>query len=134
MFQKLTLSLCIICAFALSASAQRAPIKKTNIVSNVSLKVNGGKTSVKVGDQVLMSAKGEDESEMLQWQVSTDGVNWKDVPQANGNNFETAPVTASNYYRVATRPNEGYLAVETFSAPVALTISENTASNVKTKH
>jgi hypothetical protein len=134
MFQKLTLSLCIICAFALSASAQRAPIKKTNIVSNVALKVNGGKTSVRTGEQVLMSAKGEDESEMLQWQVSTDGVNWKDIPQANGNNFETEPMVSTNFYRVATRPQEGYLAIETFSNAVALTLSENTASNVKTKH
>jgi hypothetical protein len=134
MIQKLTFTIAIACAFAFQANAQqRTPIKKTNITSNITVKVKGGKTSVKAGEQVLLTAKGEDESEMIQWQVSADGVQWKDIPQANGNNFETPNLTSTNFYRVATRPQEGYLAVETFTNPVAITLEENVASNKKTR-
>lgn len=134
MFQKLTFTVIIICTgFSTISAQQRTPIKKTIISSHILVKTQNGKTSIKSGEQVVLIAKGEDETEMLQWQVSLDGVQWKDIPQANGNNFETAALSQTHFFRTATRPNEGYLAVETFSNVAMISIDENVASTKKTR-
>jgi hypothetical protein len=114
------LTICaIFCAFAASA-------QKTN--NGLVIKLQGKKTKINAGEQVVLSAQGVDETSSYQWQVSTDGTNWQDIPKANGYNYETANLDKTQFYRVITRPNEGYLSVETVSKPYAINFEENVAS------
>ncbi len=130
MTKRLIFSLCVMCACHLQASAQKLAVTGNKL----SIKIQGGKSTVKAGDQVILKAKGfNDEVASLQWQVSTDGVNWQNMPQANGENFETAPLTESQFYRLVTLPNEGYLALQEVSNVQIITLGENVASSKKKK-
>ena len=130
MTKRILFSLCVMCACHLQASAQKLAVAGAKL----SIKVQGGKSTVRSGDQVILKAKGfNDEVASLQWQVSTDGVNWQNMPKANGENFETAPLIESQFFRVVTLANEGYLALEEASNTQVITLGDNVASSKKKK-
>ena len=130
MTKRLFFLLCVVCAFHLQASAQKLAVAGAKL----SIKIQGGKSTVRSGDQVILKAKGfNDEVASLQWQVSTDGVAWQNMPKANGENFETAPLTESQFFRVVTLANEGYLALEDVSNVQIITLGDNVASSKKKK-
>ena len=96
--------------------------------------MQGGKSTVRSGEQVILKAKGfNEEITTLQWQVSTDGVTWQNMAKANGENFETAPLTEAQFFRVVTIPNDGYLALEDVSNVQIITLGDNVASSKKKK-
>jgi hypothetical protein len=129
MIKKVLFSLCLIIVTSLQVSAQKSSVKNT-----LSVKIDGGKSTVRAGQQVILKATGyNEETAFLQWQASTDGVAWQDIAKANGSNFETAPVTESQFIRVVSRPNEGYLAIDDVSNSQIITLSENVASSKKKK-
>ena len=129
MIKKVLFSLCLIIITSLQVSAQKSSVKNT-----LSVKIDGGKSTVRAGQQVILKAIGyNEETTYLQWQSSTDGVAWQDIAKANGSNFETAPVTESQFIRVVSRPNEGYLAIDDVSNAQIITLSENVASSKKKK-
>jgi hypothetical protein len=129
MIKKVLFSLCLIIITSLQVSAQKSSVKNT-----LSVKIDGGKSTVRAGQQVILKAIGfNEETAYLQWQVSTDGVAWQDIAKANGSNFETAPITESQFIRVVSRPNEGYLAIDDVSNAQIITLSENVASSKKKK-
>ncbi len=129
MIKKVLFSLCLIIITSLQVSAQKSSVKNT-----LSVKIDGGKSTVRAGQQVILKAIGyNEETTYLQWQASTDGVAWQDIAKANGSNFETAPVTESQFIRVVSRPNEGYLAIDDASNAQVITLSENVASSKKKK-
>jgi hypothetical protein len=129
MIKKVLFSLCLIIITSLQVSAQKSSSKNT-----LSVKIDGGKSTVRAGQQVILKAIGfNEETAYLQWQVSTDGVAWQDIAKANGSNFETAPITESQFIRVVSRPNEGYLAIDDVSNAQIITLSENVASSKKKK-
>ena len=130
MTKRLLFSLCVMCACHLQASAQKLAVAGTKL----SIKIQGGKSTVRSGDQIILKAKGfNEEISTLQWQVSTDGVTWQNMPKANGENFETAPLTEVQFFRVVTIPNDGYLALEDVSNVQIITLSDNVASSKKKK-
>ena len=130
MTKRLLFSLCVMCACHLQASAQKLAVAGTKL----SIKIQGGKSTVRSGDQIILKAKGfNEEISTLQWQVSTDGVNWQNMAKANGENFETAPLTEAQFFRVVTIPNDGYLALEDVSNVQIITLSDNVASSKKKK-
>ena len=95
MTKKILFSLCVLCACHIQASAQKLAVAGAKL----SIKIQGGKSTVKAGDQVILKAKGyNEEVSILQWQVSTDGVTWQNMPKANGENFETSPLTESQFF------------------------------------
>jgi hypothetical protein len=118
---------CIIalfCAFSTISFAQTA-----NINADLNINVAGGKTNFKANEQVIMKVSGFDEEKTtVQWQVSTDEKTWQDIPRATGDIFETYPVTKNQYYRVVTRPIEGYLSMEVPSKTKAISLDENVAT------
>lgn len=129
MIKKVLFSLCLIIITSIQVSAQKSSVKNT-----LSVKIDGGKSTVRAGQQVILKAIGyNEETTYLQWQASTDGVAWQDIAKANGSNFETAPVTESQFIRVVSRPNEGYLAIDDVSNSQIITLSENVASSKKKK-
>ncbi len=129
MIKKVLFSLCLIIITSLQVSAQKSSVKNT-----LSVKIDGGKSTVRAGQQVILKAIGyNEETTYLQWQASTDGVAWQDIAKANGSNFETALVTESQFIRVVSRPNEGYLAIDDVSNAQIITLSENVASSKKKK-
>ena len=129
MIKKVLFSLCLIIITSLQVSAQKSSVKNT-----LSVKIDGGKSTVRAGQQVILKAIGyNEETTYLQWQASTDGVAWQDIAKANCSNFETAPVTESQFIRVVSRPNEGYLAIDDVSNAQIITLSENVASSKKKK-
>lgn len=124
MTTKVLFTICAVCAFSLNGFSQ-SPFNTTSL----SIKVKGDKATVQPGDQVVLTAKGNnDEIYSLQWQVSTDGTKWKDIPKATGSNLETASISETQYYRVVARSNEGFLAVDDISSVQAITIGDNVAS------
>ncbi len=130
MTKRILFSICAIVICSLSVSAQKSA---TNF-SKPAIRVATGKTTVQPGEQVILKLSGINEEVIApQWQVSTDGVNWNDVPKANGNNFETTPLTQSKFFRVVTRPNDGYLALEESSNVQNITVGDNVASSKKKK-
>lgn len=130
MTKKILFSLCVLCACHIQASAQKLAVAGAKL----SIKIQGGKSTVKAGDQVILKAKGyNEEVSTLQWQVSTDGVTWQNMPKANGENFETSPLTESQFFRVVTIPNDGYLALEEVSNTQIITLGDNVASSKKKK-
>lgn len=130
MTKRLIFSLCVMCACHLQASAQKLAVAGTKL----SIKVQGGKSTVRSGEQVILKAKGfNEEITTLQWQVSTDGVTWQNMSKANGENFESAPLNESQFFRVVTIPNDGYLALEEVSNVQVITLGDNVASSKKKK-
>lgn len=132
MTKRILFSICAVIAFSFSVSAQKSA---TNF-AKPAIRVATGKTTVQPGEQVILKLNSNSINEEMtapQWQVSTDGVNWYDVPRANGNNFETAPLTQSQFFRVVTRPNDGYLALEETSNVQNITVGDNVASSKKKK-
>ncbi len=125
MKSKLILCICALISISVSVSAQKSAVD----YSKPQIRVSNGKTTVQPGEQIILKVKGiNEEIASPQWQVSTDGINWADVPRANGNNFETSPLTQSKFFRVVTRANEGYLAVEEPSNVQFITVGDNVAS------
>ena len=133
MLKPLLFSVSLLFIFSVDASAQRKSSKKSPATSNVIIKTSNGKSTVRTGEQLILLAKGDDESVTMQWQASADGVNWKDVPQANGNNFETGAIASTQFYRIATRPEEGFLAIEQYSNVLSVSNAENVATTKKTR-
>lgn len=128
MIKKFIFTICLFASFTFQLSAQKATALKTNL----NIEINDGKSTVKPGEQVVLTATGlNEETSYLQWQSSKDGVNWQDITKANGNNFETLPITETQYVRVVSRPNEGYLAVEEASKSQVITLTDNVASSKK---
>lgn len=130
MTKRLIFSLCVVCACQFQATAQ----KMSATGAKLSIKTQDGISTVKAGEQVILKAKGFNEEVIsLQWQVSMDGVNWQNMPKANGENFETAPLNESQFFRVVTLPNDGYLAVEEVSNVQIITLGDNVASSKNKK-
>lgn len=126
MIKKIVLSVCAIVALSTFVSAQRMP--------SLSLTVAGNKSTIASGDQVMMRVKGyNDETSTLQWQASSDGKSWKNIAKATGDIFETASLTENSFFRVVTRPNEGYLTIEEISNTQIVSIAGETATMVKKK-
>jgi hypothetical protein len=113
----------LFCAFSTISFGQTA-----NINADLNINVAGGKTNFKANEQVIMKVTGFDEEKAtLQWQVSADEKTWQDIPRATGDIFETYPVTQNQYFRVVTRPVDGYLSMEQPSKAKAITLDENVA-------
>ncbi len=130
MTKRLLFSLCVMCACHLQASAQKLAVAGTKL----SIKIQGGKSTVRSGEQVILKAKGfNEEISTLQWQVSIDGVTWQNIAKANGENFETTPLTEAQFFRIFTIPNDGYLALEDLSNVQIITLGDNVASSKKKK-
>lgn len=128
MTKKFIFTICLLSALTFQVSAQKAS------KNALSVQINGGKSTVKPGEQVILTASGfNEETSFLQWQSSADGINWQDIAKANGGNFETMPVTETQYIRVVSRQNESYLAVEEVSKPQIITLTDNVASSKKKK-
>jgi hypothetical protein len=124
---KTLFTICAIGACSLKGFAQ-SPFN----ASSISIKIKGDKTAIQAGEQVVLTAKGiNEEIYSLQWQVSTDGTKWKDIPKATGTNYETASINETMLYRVVGRSNEGFLAVDDISSVQTVTVGDNVAS---TKH
>ncbi len=130
MIKRFLFSLCAVCALSLNGFTQNLPFN----VPSLSIKVKGDKTTIASGEFVSLTAKGNnDEVYSLQWQVSTDGVKWKDIAKANGTFLETASLTETQFFRIIGRANEGYLAIDDVSNVQAIVIGDNVASAKKQK-
>ena len=127
MIKKIVFSICAIVAVSSTISAQRVP--------TLSINVAGNKTTVSAGGQVVMKVKGyNDETSNLQWQTSKDGRAWKNIAKATGDIFETEALAETNYFRVVTRANEGYLTVEEISNTQMIALGEETATVKKKRN
>ncbi|NJN33253.1 MAG: hypothetical protein HC817_02365 [Saprospiraceae bacterium] len=102
-----------------------APILHINILE--------GSSNIKSGEKVVLKTNGGDAFSTLQWQLSLDGKVWQNVPKANGNNFETAALTQTHFFRVVCRPIDGIFEnqVETVSNVQPIVLEENVASTKK---
>jgi hypothetical protein len=131
MTTKVFFTICAVCAFCFNGFAQSSsPFSAPSLT----IKVKGDRTTIQTGEQVVLTAKGNnDEVYSLQWQVSTDGTKWRDIPKATGTNLETASLSESQYYRIVGRTNQGFLAVDDISAAQAITIGDNVASTKSRK-
>ena len=130
MIKRFLFSLCAVCALSLNSFAQNLPFN----VPSLSIKIKGDRTVVQPGEYAILTAKGNnDEIYSLQWQVSTDGIKWKDIPKATGTYFETASLTETQFFRIIGRANEGYLAIDDISNIQAITMGDNVASAKKQK-
>ena len=116
-----------------AASAQIISSNEITVAPLVTVTVTQGKSSVKSGERIVLKANGLDELSAIQWQVSLDGKAWEDIAKANGNNYETEPLTAMCFYRVVTKPleNPASINVETISNVQAVTLLDNVASTKK---
>ena len=103
------------------------------IAPSVSVVVEGNRTTVKEGGRLVLKAKGGDNFSTLQWQRSTDNRSWQNIPKANGNIYETMPLTHIQYFRVLARPvSDGNdIKVETLSNVQMIGIESNVASSKK---
>ena len=78
---------------------------------------------VKQGGTATFTVKGDKETKKYQWQVSTDGVTWKDIPKATKNKLAVKKVTAADHnqqYRCVLSNADG--SVE--SSPAVLVITD----------
>ena len=124
MIKRIVFSICVFCAF--QVSAQR--------VATLSIIVKDENPSVNIGEQVIMKVRGyNEETSMLQWQASRDGIAWKNISRATGEIFETGAITETQYFRVITRPNDGYLAVEEISNTQIIAVAQEVATMKKKK-
>lgn len=87
----------------------------------------GSNTTICQGSSVSLSsispATGPAGTITYQWQSSTDGVNFFDIPSANGLGYTTPTLTGTTFYR---RKATSCLGQEVFSNVVTVTVSSNT--------
>jgi hypothetical protein len=131
--KKITLVCVILLAFTQLSSAQVFSTEEVAIAASVSIDVEGRVSTVKEGERLVLKAKGGDDQSILQWQVSTDNKNWQDIPKANGNMFETTPLSHNSYFRTISRPIDtaNTVKVEVISNVQFITLDSNVASTKK---
>jgi hypothetical protein len=132
-FKKMTLLYVIAFFFTQIGFAQVFSADEIVIAPSVSIDVEGRISTVKEGERLTLKAKGGDDQSIIQWQVSIDNKNWQDIPKANGNIFETMPLTHNSYFRIVSRPIDiaHAVKVETCSNIQMIAIESNVASSKK---
>jgi hypothetical protein len=130
-FKKITLFCAILCVYAQSSFAQVFSTDEIVIAPSVSVEVEGKVSTVKEGERIVLKAKGNDNQSLAQWQVSTDNKTWYDIPKANGNIFESMPLTHNSYFRMVSKPidAENTVKVEVFSNVQFISLESNVASS-----
>jgi hypothetical protein len=131
--KKITLVCVILLVFTQLSSAQVFSTEEIAIAASVSIDVEGRVSTVKEGERLVLKAKGGDDQSIMQWQVSTDNKNWQDIPKANGNIFETTPLSHNSYFRTISRPIDkaNTVKVEVISNVQFITLESNVASTKK---
>ena len=134
-FKKGALLFAIFLAFTQLSLAQVFSSDEIAIAPSVSIDVEGRVSTIKEGERIVLKAKGGDDQSIVQWQVSTDNKNWQDIPKANGNIFETTPLTHNSYFRIVSRPIDTAMAntikVELTSNVQFIALESNVASSKK---
>jgi hypothetical protein len=130
-FKKITLFCAFLCAFSQSSFAQVFSSDEIVIAPSLSIDVEGKVSTVKEGERIVLKAKGNDNLSLAQWQVSTDNKTWYDIPKANGNIFESMPLTHNSYFRMVSRPldAENTVKVEVTSNVQFISLESNVASS-----
>ena len=130
-FKKITLFCAFLCAVSQSSIAQVFASDEIVIAPSVSVEVEGKISTVKEGERIVLKAKGNDNQSIAQWQVSTDNKTWYDIPKANGNIFESMPLTHNSYFRMVSKPidSANTVNVEVTSNVQFISLESNVASS-----
>jgi hypothetical protein len=129
--KKITLFCAFLCVYSQYSFAQVFSSDEIVIAPSLSIDVEGKVSTVKEGERIVLKAKGNDNQSLAQWQVSTDNKTWYDIPKANGNNFESMPLTHNSYFRMVSRPLDGEntVNVEVTSNVQFISLESNVASS-----
>ncbi len=119
--------------FSSNIIAQSVASDEIIIAPMLSVSILEGGSSIRSGEKVVLKTNGGDAFSTLQWQMSLDNKVWQNIPKANGNNFETATLTQTHFFRVLCRPIDGITEnqVETVSNVQTILLEENVASTKK---
>lgn len=137
-FKTLMFCTAFIIGFTQTSRAQLYSSNEIIIAPSVFIAVEGNSTTVKEGEHLVFfveipsgKAKGSDNFATLQWQASTDNKNWQNIPKANGNIYETLPLTHIQYFRVIAVPIDtgNSIKIETISNVQMIGIESNVASS-----
>ena len=130
--KKMTLLCVIALCYAQIGFSQIFAADEIIIAPSLSIGVEGRKSTAKEGERLVLKAKGGDDQSIMQWQVSTDNKNWQNIAKANGNIYETFPLTHNCYFRIVSSPIDiaaNTIKVETTSNIQMIGIESNVASS-----